>query len=325
MPSRSSSAGSARRTAPSSRATPLPDFGGGHPDPNLTYAADLVHELHGPEAPDFGAASDGDGDRNMILGPGTFVSPSDSLAVLLANAQLVPGYAGRVRRRRALDADQRSRGPGGASVSVFRASRRRRAGSSSATCSTPAASRLCGEESFGTGSDHVREKDGLWAVLFWVDILAARTRPVEAILHEHWREFGRNYYTRHDYEEVPAEAAALLIEGLRKQLADLPGRSLGPYRIRAADEFAYLDPVDGSRSAAQGLRVLLDDDARIVFRLSGTGTSGATVRVYIEALETDLLRQRKDAQELLAPLIAAADELAGIRRLLKLERPTVIT
>ncbi len=306
------------------RATPLLDFGGGHPDPNLTYAADLVHELHGPEAPDFGAASDGDGDRNMILGPGTFVSPSDSLAILLANAQLVPGYAGRVRGvARSMPT----------SAAVDRVAERL-----GIPCfETPTGWKffgnlldagritLCGEESFGTGSDHVREKDGLWAVLFWVDILAARTRPVEAILHEHWREFGRNVYTRHDYEEVPADAAALLIEGLRKQLADLPGRSLGPYRIRAADEFAYLDPVDGSRSAGQGLRILLDGDARIVFRLSGTGTSGATVRVYIEALETDLLRQRKDAQELLAPLIAGADELAGIRRLLKLERPTVIT
>jgi phosphoglucomutase len=306
------------------RATPLPDFGGGHPDPNLTYAADLVHELNGSEAPDFGAASDGDGDRNMILGPGTFVSPSDSLAILLANAQLVPGYTGRVTGvARSMPT----------SAAVDRVAERL-----GIPCfETPTGWKffgnlldagritLCGEESFGTGSDHVREKDGLWAVLFWLDILAARMRPVEAILHEHWREFGRNVYTRHDYEEVPADAAALLMEGVRKQLAGLPGRRLGPYHVRVADEFAYLDPVDGSRSAGQGLRVLLDGDARIVFRLSGTGTSGATVRVYIEALETDLMRQRKDAQELLAPLIAAADELAGIHRHLKRERPTVIT
>jgi phosphoglucomutase len=306
------------------RATPLPDFGGGHPDPNLTYAAELVHELNGSEAPDFGAASDGDGDRNMILGPGTFVSPSDSLAILAANAQAVPGYAGRVVGvARSMPT----------SAAVDRVAERL-----GIPCfETPTGWKffgnlldagritLCGEESFGTGSDHVREKDGLWAVLFWLDILAARQRPVEAILHQHWREFGRNVYTRHDYEEVPADAAAALMEGLRTQLAALPGRSLGPYRVRQADEFAYLDPVDGSRSAGQGLRILLEGDARIVFRLSGTGTSGATVRVYIEALETDLLRQRKDAQELLAPLIAGADELAGIRKHLRMERPTVIT
>ena len=185
---------------------------------------------------------------------------------------------------------------------------------------------LCGEESFGTGSDHVREKDGLWAVLFWLDILAARQRPVEAILHEHWREFGRNVYTRHDYEEVPGRGSGGVSSTVSaRQLGALPGRRIGPYRIRQADEFAYVDPVDGSRSSGQGLRILLDADARIVFRLSGTGTSGATLRVYIEALETELLQQRKDAQELLAPLIAGADELAGIRSILEVERPTVIT
>ena len=306
------------------RATPLPDFGGGHPDPNLTYAAGLVREMNGSEAPDFGAASDGDGDRNMILGPGTFVSPSDSLAILLANAHLVPGYAGRVR--------------GVARSMPTSAAVDRVAGRMDIPCyETPTGWKffgnlldagritLCGEESFGTGSDHVREKDGLWAVLFWLDVLAVRQRPVEAILHEHWREFGRNVYTRHDYEEVPAEAAAALMEGLRRRLPALPGGHVGPYAVRGADEFVYLDPVDGSRSAGQGLRVLLEGDARIIFRLSGTGTSGATVRVYIEALETDLQRQRKDAQELLAPLITAADELAGIGRLLKRDRPTVIT
>ena len=306
------------------RGTPLPDFGGGHPDPNLTYAAELVAEMNGSEAPDFGAASDGDGDRNMILGPGTFVSPSDSLAILAANASLVPGYAGGLRGvARSMPT----------SAAVDRVAERL-----GIPCyETPTGWKffgnlldagritLCGEESFGTGSDHVREKDGLWAVLFWLDILAARQRPVEAILHEHWREFGRNVYTRHDYEEVSADAAARLIDGLRRQLGALPGRRIGPYRIRQADEFAYVDPVDGSRSSGQGLRLLLDADARIVFRLSGTGTSGATLRVYIEALETELLRQRKDAQELLAPLVAGADELAGIRSILEVERPTVIT
>jgi len=306
------------------RGTPLPDFGGGHPDPNLTYAAELVAEMNGSEAPDFGAASDGDGDRNMILGPGTFVGPSDSLAILAANASLVPGYAGGLRGvARSMPT----------SAAVDRVAERL-----GIPCyETPTGWKffgnlldagritLCGEESFGTGSDHVREKDGLWAVLFWLDILAARQRPVEAILHEHWREFGRNVYTRHDYEEVSAEAAAGLIDGLRRQLGALPGRRIGPYRIRQADEFAYVDPVDGSRSSGQGLRLLFDGDARIVFRLSGTGTSGATLRVYIEALETELLRQRKDAQELLAPLVAGADELAGIRSILEVERPTVIT
>ncbi len=306
------------------RGTPLTDFGGGHPDPNLTYAAELVGEMNGSEAPDFGAASDGDGDRNMILGPGTFVSPSDSLAILAANAQFVPGYA------RGLTGVARSM-PTSAAVD-------RVASRLGVPCyETPTGWKffgnlldagritLCGEESFGTGSDHVREKDGLWAVLFWLDILAARSRPVEAILHEHWREFGRNVYTRHDYEEVPVDAAAELMTGLRQQLGALPGRQVGRYRVRDADEFSYLDPVDGSRSSGQGLRILLDSDARIVYRLSGTGTSGATLRVYIEALETDLLQQRKDAQELLAPLIAGADELAGIRSRLKVERPTVIT
>jgi phosphoglucomutase len=306
------------------RGEPLPDFGGGHPDPNLTYAAELVGEMNGAEAPDFGAASDGDGDRNMILGPGTFVNPSDSLAILAANARLVPGYAG------GLAGIARSM-PTSAAVD-------RVAARLGVPCyETPTGWKffgnlldagritLCGEESFGTGSDHVREKDGLWAVLFWLDVLAARRRPVEAILHEHWRDFGRNAYTRHDYEEVPADRASGLMDALREQLAGLPGRQIGPWRIRAADEFAYVDPVDGSTSGSQGLRVLLEPEGRIVYRLSGTGTSGATLRVYLESVETDLLRQRKDAQELLAPLIDAADALAGIRVRLGVDRPTVIT
>jgi phosphoglucomutase len=184
---------------------------------------------------------------------------------------------------------------------------------------------LCGEESFGTGSAHVREKDGLWAVLFWLDILAARRRPVEALLHDHWREYGRNVYTRHDYEEVPADRAAELIDALRDRLGTLPGTRLGGWTVQAADEFAYVDPVDQSRSTGQGLRLLLDRDARLVFRLSGTGTSGATLRVYIEALEPDAIRQRLPAQQLLEPLIQAADSLAGIRERLGVSQPTVIT
>ena len=306
------------------RGRPLPDFGGGHPDPNLTYAAELVAEMNRPGAPDFGAASDGDGDRNMILGPGTFVNPSDSLAILAAQARTVPGYAG------GLAGVARSM-PTSAAVD-------RVAARLGIPCyETPTGWKffgnlldagritLCGEESFGTGSAHVREKDGLWAVLFWLDILAARGQPVETLLHEHWREYGRNVYTRHDYEEVPADRAAGLIEALRARLPSLPGTGLGPWTVQVADEFSYLDPVDGSRSSAQGLRILLDREARLVFRLSGTGTAGATLRVYLEALELDATRQRLPAQELLQPLIAAADRLAGIRDRLAVTHPTVIT
>jgi len=306
------------------RGEPRPDFGGGHPDPNLTYAADLVAEMNGADAPDFGAASDGDGDRNMILGPATFVNPSDSLAVLAAQARLAPGYAS------GLAGVARSM-PTSAAVD-------RVAARLGIPCyETPTGWKffgtlldaglitLCGEESFGTGSAHVREKDGLWAVLFWLDILAARRRPVAAILRDHWREHGRNVYTRHDYEEVPSDRAAGLMEALRARLPTLAGARLGAWRVRAADEFAYVDPVDGSRSAGQGLRILLDQDARIVFRLSGTGTAGATLRVYIESLELDPSRQVLPAQQRLEPLITAADALAGIRERLAVTHPTVIT
>ena len=306
------------------RGEPLPDFGGGHPDPNLTYAADLVAEMSGADAPDFGAASDGDGDRNMILGPGTFVNPSDSLAILAAQARVVPGYAaGLAGVARSMPT----------SAAVDRVAERL-----GIPCfETPTGWKffgnlldagritLCGEESFGTGSAHVREKDGLWAVLFWLDILAARRQPVETLLHEHWREYGRNVYTRHDYEEVPADRASELIESLRNRLPALPGTPLDAWTIRQTDEFSYVDPIDGSRSAGQGLRILLDRDARIVFRLSGTGTSGATLRVYIEALEDDPARQHLPAQRLLQPLIAAADTLAGISSRLAVTAPTVIT
>jgi phosphoglucomutase len=306
------------------RGEPLPDFGGGHPDPNLTYASELVAEMSGPGGPDFGAASDGDGDRNMILGPGTFVNPSDSLAILAAQAHLVPGYAG------GLAGVARSM-PTSAAVD-------RVAGRLGIPCfETPTGWKffgslldagritLCGEESFGTGSAHVREKDGLWAVLFWLDILAARRQPVAALLHDHWREYGRNVYTRHDYEEVPSDGASGLIEALRARLPSLPGTALGGWTVRQADDFSYVDPIDGSRSAGQGIRILLDGEARIVFRLSGTGTSGATLRVYIEALELDPERQHLPAQQLLGPLIAAADGLAEIRCRLDVTHPTVIT
>ena len=265
-------------------AQPLPDFGGGHPDPNLTYAHDLVEAMRGSDAPDFGAASDGDGDRNMILGRDFFVTPSDSLAVLAANATMAPGYS------RGLAGVARSMPTSQAVDQVAR-----RLG---IECyETPTGWKffgnlldagritLCGEESFGTGSDHVREKDGLWAVLFWLNVLARRGESVEQIVRAHWREYGRNYYTRHDYEEIPTDAAKSVMARVQEQLSALPGQTIAGRRVRAADDFAYHDPVDASVSRNQGLRVLFDDGARIIYRLSGTGTTGATLRVYIESIE----------------------------------------
>ena len=303
---------------------PLPDFGGGHPDPNLTYAHDLVEAMKGPNAPDFGAASDGDGDRNMVLGRGFFVTPSDSLAVIAANAKLVRGYA------RGLAGVARSM-PTSAAVDQVA----RRLGI--ACYETPTGWKffgslldagritLCGEESFGTGSDHVREKDGLWAVLFWLNILAKRGESVEQIVRAHWRDFGRNYYTRHDYEEVPSDAARAVISNLHEQLSGLPGTTLAGRRVKAADDFAYRDPVDGSVSQHQGLRIMFDDGARIVYRLSGTGTSGATLRVYIESFESDPAEQNQDAQVALEALIGVALHLSDLPRLTGRDRPTVIT
>lgn len=303
---------------------PLPDFGGGHPDPNLTYAHELVEELFGDAAPDFGAASDGDGDRNMILGRRFFVTPSDSLAVMAANATLVPGYA------RGLAGVARSM-PTSAAVDVV-------AESLGIECfETPTGWKffgnlldagritLCGEESFGTGSDHVREKDGLWAVLFWLNIVAARGQSVEAIVREHWARFGRNYYTRYDYEGVPTDAANDVMAHLRAQLASLPGTSLSGRIVRAADDFSYLDPIDGSTSARQGLRVLFSDGARIVYRLSGTGTEGATIRVYIESRETDASRLGLEVADALAPLVDAALSLSDLVARTGRSAPTVIT
>jgi phosphoglucomutase len=303
---------------------PLPDFGGGHPDPNLTYAHDLVEAMKGPNAPDFGAASDGDGDRNMILGRDFFVTPSDSLAVLAANAKLAPGYA------RGLAGVARSM-PTSAAVDQVA----KRLGL--ACFETPTGWKffgnlldagritLCGEESFGTGSDHVREKDGLWAVLFWLNVLAGRRESVEQIVRAHWRDFGRNYYTRHDYEEVPADAARAVMDRVTSQLASLPGTPLAGHRVRSADDFAYRDPVDASVSEHQGLRIICDDGARIVYRLSGTGTSGATLRVYIESVESDPAKQNLDAQIALRDLIDASLQLSDLRRLTGRDEPTVIT
>jgi phosphoglucomutase len=303
---------------------PLPDFGGGHPDPNLTYAHDLVERMKGKDAPDFGAASDGDGDRNMILGRDFFVTPSDSLAVLAANAKLARGYA------RGLSGVARSMPT---SAAVDQVAKRLGIG----CYETPTGWKffgnlldagritLCGEESFGTGSDHVREKDGVWAVLFWLNILARRGESVEQIVRTHWRDFGRNYYTRHDYEEVPADAARAVMARVQEQLAGLSGTTLAGHRVQSADDFAYHDPVDGSVSEHQGLRIIFADGARIVYRLSGTGTSGATLRVYIESAEPDASKQNLDAQTALKPLIDASLQISDLQRLTGRHKPTVIT
>jgi phosphoglucomutase len=305
---------------------PRPDFGGGHPDPNPTYAEELIATMfaEGAAAPDFGAASDGDGDRNMIVGRRFIVTPSDSLAVIAANAHLVPGYAA------GLKGVARSM-PTSAAVD-------RVAAALGIPCfETPTGWKffgnlldagqvtLCGEESAGTGSDHVREKDGLWAVLFWLNILAARGESVEAIVRDHWRRHGRNYYSRHDYEGVDSAAAQGLMEALRAALPDLPGRALGAGVVSSADDFAYTDPVDGSVSTAQGVRVGFADGSRIVFRLSGTGTEGATLRVYLERFEADPAQHAIETQAALAGLIATADQLAGIRERTGRSSPTVIT
>ena len=304
--------------------TPLPDFGGGHPDPNLIYAKPLADELFASGAPDFGAASDGDGDRNMILGKEFFVTPSDSLAVLAAQATCIPAY------RDGLQGVARSM-PTSQAVDVV-------AKALGIPCfETPTGWKffgnlldagkitLCGEESFGTGSDHVREKDGLWAVLFWLNLLAVRRQPVEQIVREHWARYGRNYYSRHDYEEVDGAAAEGLMERLRTALPALRGRQFGPLRVSYGDDFSYTDPVDGSVSSRQGIRIGFDDGSRIVFRLSGTGTVGATLRVYLELYEPDPARHGLDPQAALAPLIAIAEELAQIRQRTGREAPTVIT
>jgi phosphoglucomutase len=304
--------------------TPSPDFGGGHPDPNPIWAHELMSAMYGENAPDFGAASDGDGDRNMIVGRGCYVSPSDSLAVLADLAHLAPGYAsGLAGVARSMPT----------SCAVDRV-----AAAKGIECfETPTGwkffgnlldagrATLCGEESAGTGSNHVREKDGLWAVLLWLNILAVTGKSVQQIMADHWAKYGRNYYSRHDYEEVDSDAANGLINDLRAALPKLAGQSFGALTVERADEFACDDPVDGSHSAKQGLRVFFTNGARVVFRLSGTGTAGATLRVYLEALETDPSALHKDAQAALADVIAAADALAGIAARTSRPAPDVIT
>ncbi len=303
---------------------PLADFGGGHPDPNLTYAKELVKEMLSDDAPDFGAASDGDGDRNMVLGARFFVTPSDSLALLTANATLVPGYAA------GLSGVARSMPTSMATDRVAEAL--------GIHCfETPTGWKffgnlmdagkvtLCGEESFGTGSSHVREKDGLWAVLFWLNILAVRQQPVADMVLEHWARYGRNFYSRHDYEGVDATGAMTLMTELRARLATLPGESFGNLRVAYADDFSYTDPVDGSVSTGQGIRIGFESGDRIVFRLSGTGTEGATLRVYLERFEADVQYHGQDAQAALSDLIVIAGEVAGIQRHTGRDAPTVIT
>ena len=303
---------------------PLEDFGGGHPDPNLTYAHDLAELLMDSDAYRFGAACDGDGDRNMILGTRCFVNPSDSLAVPTANAQLVPGYAA------GLAGVARSM-PTSAAADVV-------AKELGIPCfETPTGWKffgnlldagritLCGEESFGTGSDHIREKDGLWAVLFWLNILAKRREPVSQIMAEHWSRFGRHYYSRHDYEAVASDAAHGLYNRVKEMLPGLVGQPFAGRTIATADDFAYTDPVDGSLTSAQGLRLLLDDGSRVVLRLSGTGTQGATLRVYLESYVPPSGDLNQDPQAALGDLISAIDQLAEIKVRTGMDRPTVIT
>ena len=300
--------------------TPLPDFGGHHPDPNLVHAKELYDLLMGADAPDLGAASDGDGDRNLIIGRNQFVTPSDSLALLAANAHLAPGYA------KGLAGIARSMPTSAAADRV--------AEKLGIKCyETPTGwkffgnlldagmATICGEESAGTGSDHVREKDGLWAVLLWLNILARRRQSVAEIVREHWRDHGRNFYSRHDYEEVDADAANGLMKHLRGRIPSFPGTS----GIAAADDFAYDDPVDGSRTEGQGIRLMFGDGSRIVYRLSGTGTAGATLRVYIERFEPDTTRHGQETQAALADLIALSRSIAGIEARTGRGSPTVIT
>ncbi|MDQ0136277.1 phosphoglucomutase [Neorhizobium galegae] len=305
-------------------AVPLPDFGGHHPDPNLVHAKELYDDVMSPGGPHFGAASDGDGDRNMIVGKGMFVTPSDSLAIIAANATVAPGYA------RGIAGIARSMPT---SAAADRVAEKLGIG----MFETPTGwkffgnlldagkATVCGEESFGTGSDHVREKDGLWAVLFWLNIMAARNESVAEIVKSHWAEYGRNYYSRHDYEEVDSDAANLLITALREKLSTLPGQSFGALKVATADDFAYHDPIDGSVSKNQGIRILFEGGSRVVFRLSGTGTSGATIRVYVERYEPDPSRHAIDTQEALADLIAVADQISDLRKRTGRDKPTVIT
>ncbi|HCM47394.1 MAG TPA: alpha-D-glucose phosphate-specific phosphoglucomutase [Colwellia sp.] len=308
---------------------PLTDFGGGHPDPNLVHAHELVNLLHGDDALDFGAASDGDGDRNMVLGKNFYINPCDSLAILTANADCIPAY---------------SKGISGVarSMPTSRAVDRVATAMNIPCYETPTGWKffgnlldagkitLCGEESFGTGSDHVREKDGLWAVLFWLNLIAIKKQPVSNIVRNHWAKYGRDYFTRHDYEAVDSADAQEMIRQLKEKIPSLPGQTFldsksAGLTIESADDFQYIDPVDNSKTTAQGVRVYLNNGGRIVFRLSGTGTQGATLRVYLDCYQNNAELLEQDTQEALSELIQVADTLAGIKRFTGREKPDVIT
>jgi phosphoglucomutase len=305
-------------------AEPLEDFGGHHPDPNLAHAQELAERMFSPAAPVFGAASDGDGDRNMITGSNIFVTPSDSLAIMAANAHLIPAYAQGLRGvARSMPTSQ----------AVDRVAARY-----NLPCyETPTGWKffgnlldagkitLCGEESFGTGSDHVREKDGLWAVLFWLNLIARRRQSVADIVHEHWQKFGRDIYCRHDYEAVDMDIANGIVDHLRSQLPALPGQTFGEYTVKYADEFSYEDSVDGSVSSKQGIRIGFENGSRIIFRLSGTGTVGATLRIYLERFEADASRHDQDAQVALAELISLAEQFCEVKKRTGRVEPDVVT
>lgn len=304
---------------------PQEDFGGAHPDPNPAHNTELVALLAaGPNSPGFGAASDGDGDRNMILGRNFFVNPSDSLAIMAANAHFLPGY---------------KQGFGGVarSLPTSQAVDKVAAALGIDCYETPTGWKyfgnlldarrisICGEESFGSGSDHVREKDGLWAVLFWLNLIAVKRQSVEEITRSHWARFGRHYYTRHDYEAVDNAAADALMKNLRTLAPTLAGTGYKGCKVILCDDFRYVDPVDNSVAEHQGIRILFDNDSRIVFRLSGTGTEGATLRVYIEKYVADPLLHDLPIQTALADLIDIANNIAGIRARLNRDSPDVIT
>lgn len=304
---------------------PLEDFGGGHPDPNLAHAKELVYQLNQTtNAPNFGAASDGDGDRNMIIGQNFFVNPSDSLAIMTASAQLIPGYSQGIKgvarslpTSRAVDKVAEQLG-----IDCYE---------------TPTGWKyfgnlldderitLCGEESFGSGSDHIREKDGLWAVLFWLNLIAVKQQSVEEITRAHWGKYGRHYYTRHDYEAIDSQVAESLVLRLREISSSLSGKQFASYKINHCDDFSYTDPVDNSITKNQGIRILFEDESRIVFRLSGTGTEGATLRVYIERYVSSLKLHNLETQEALSELIDIANEIAEISARCKRNEPDVIT
>lgn len=304
--------------------TPLTDFGGGHPDPNLVHAHQLVDLLHGDDPLDFGAASDGDGDRNMVLGKAFYINPCDSLAILTANAQCVPAYA------KGISGVARS-------MPTSRAVDRVAQAMDIPCFETPTGWKffgnlldagkitLCGEESFGTGSDHVREKDGLWAVLFWLNLIAAKKQPVSDIVKNHWAKYGRDYFTRHDYEAVDSAKANEMIKQLKDKIPALPGQIVAGVEIESADDFQYIDPVDNSKTVAQGVRIYLKNGGRLVFRLSGTGTQGATLRVYLDSYQHNAELLEQETQQALETLIQVAESVAGINQYTGRTKPDVIT